>query len=189
MTPAQIAPFKADIIAKSAAGQPLQAMVSGNDWQGVAAWYNADSATNIWRPDAPRDAVFGAVVWKNMTVSDAPPSGATSVTDGSAQHYANRCLQCQGFQINVQTMVPPGVSALPGDQSGYRQGLQDALSAIPSGVGGAAQDAGWIAVRNVLRRLGTRFEVLFSASEGQANKSTAYGQRVDGNDCYSAYIS
>ena len=191
LTPAQIATLKADINAKSASGQILQALVAGNDWQGVAGYYNNPTAspTNVWRPDAPRDALFGAIVWKNLTVSDAPPTGATSVTDGLALNFHSRCMQCQGFQMNLQIMLPPGATTLPGDQPSYRQGLQDALSAVPSGAGGTTQSAGWAAVQNVLRRPGTAFEVLFSSVDGGANKSTVYGVRVDGNDCYTAYAS
>ena len=189
MTPEQKTILQADIIAKSAAGQPLETLVAIGDWQNVAAYYNADSATNVWMPDASRDNVFGAVQWKKLTVSDAPPTGAASITDGSAANYTNRVLQCQGFQMNLQVMLPPGATTLPGDQLEYRQGLQDALSAVPSGPAGATQNAGWAAVQNALRRPGTRFEILFSAVAGNANKSTAYGQRVDGNDCYVAYTS
>ena len=72
---------------------------------------------------------------------------------------------------------------------GFRQGLQDALQNVPAGVAGALLDGGWVAVRNVLKRLGTRFEVMFSTVEGVASQSSVYGQRVDGNDCYSAYTS
>ena len=67
MTPAQQATLKADIIAKSQSGQPLEAMVAINDWQNVAAYYNTEnSPTNVWRPDAPKSKVFGAIVWKNL---------------------------------------------------------------------------------------------------------------------------
>ena len=180
MTPEQVTALKADIIAKSAAGQPLETLVAIGDWQNVAAYYNAASAVDVWRPDAPRAAICGAIVWKNLTQIDAPDATAL---------YTNRVLACQSRQMNLDIMLPPTVDTLPGDQLGFRQGLQDALQNVPAGVAGALLDGGWVAVRNVLKRLGTRFEVMFSAAEGVANKSTAYGQRVDGNDCYSAYIS
>lgn len=180
MTPEQVTALKADIIAKSAAGQPLETLVAIGDWQNVAAYYNAASAVDVWRPDAPRAAICGAIVWKNLTQIDAPDATAL---------YTNRVLACQSRQMNLDILLPPTVDTLPGDQLGFRQGLQDALQNVPAGVAGALLDGGWVAVRNVLKRLGTRFEVMFSAAEGVANKSTAYGQRVDGNDCYSAYIS
>lgn len=172
--------LKDDIFAKSAQGQPLQSLVAGNDWQEVAKYYNAASATNVWRPDVQRKDVFGAIAWKFLTLQGAP--------DGT-QAYANRVLACQSMQMNVDLLLGKGGESLPGDSASYRQGWQDALSAVPSGAGGAAQDAGWPAVRDVLRRPGTRFEVLFSVVEGAANKSTAFGQIVDGNDCLSAYTS
>ena len=180
MTPEQTMALKNNIIAKSAAGQPLEALVAGGDWQNVAAYYNADSATKLWRPDAPRAKVFGAIIWKNLTQADAP--------DGTAL-FTNRALACQSLQINLQIMLPPTSDTLPGDEIGFRQGLQDALSAVPAGVGGAVLDAGWVPVRNALQRLGTRFEALFATPEGAASKSSVYGQRIDGNDCYQAYVS
>ena len=38
MTPAQKATLKADIIAKSQSGQPLETLVALSDWQNVAAY-------------------------------------------------------------------------------------------------------------------------------------------------------
>lgn len=180
MTPEQVTALKADIIAKSAAGQPLETLVAIGDWQNVAAYYNAASAVDVWRPDAPRAAICGAIVWKNLTQIDAPDATVL---------FTNRVLACQSRQMNLDILLPPTVDTLPGDQLGFRQGLQDALQNVPAGVAGALLDGGWVAVRNVLKRLGTRFEVLFSAVEGVARKSSVYGQRVDGNDCYSAYVS
>lgn len=176
----QVATLKSDIVAKSQAGQPLELLVAGGDWQNVAAYYNTDSATKLWRPDAPRSKVFGAIIWKNLTQADAP--------DGTTV-YTNRALACQSRQINLQIMLPPTADTLPGDELGFRQGLQDALVDVPAGVGGALLDAGWTPVRNALQRFATHFEALFIAPEGVANKSTAYGQRVDGNDCYQVYVS
>lgn len=180
MTPAQQLALKTDIIAKAAAGQPLEALVAGNDWQGVAAYYNGGGITKLWMPDAPRAKVTSAIVWKNLTQVDVPD--ATAI-------YTNRVLACQSRQMNLDILLPPTVDTLPGDQIGFRQGLQDALVDVPAGVGGALLDAGWVAVRNALQRFGTRFEAMFSAAEGAASKSSAYGQMVDGNDCYQAYAS
>lgn len=181
MTPAQQATLKADIIAKSQSGQPLEAMVAINDWQNVAAYYNTEnSPTNVWRPDAPKSKVFGAIVWKNLTQADEPD--ATAI-------YTNRVLASQSRQMNLDILLPPTADTLPGDQAGYRQGLQDALTNIPAGVGGALLGGGWAAVQNVLRRPGTPFEVMFSTIDGNASKSEVYGQRLDGNDCMVAYLS
>ena len=181
MTPAQQATLKADIIAKSQSGQPLEAMVAINDWQNVAAYYNTEnSPTNVWRPDAPKSKVFGAIVWKNLTQVDTPD--ATAI-------YTNRVLASQSRQMNLDILLPPTAETLPGDEVGFRQGLQDALTDIPAGVGGALLAGGWRAVQNVLRRPGTPFEVMFSTVDGNANKSAVYGQRLDGNACYQAYAS
>lgn len=179
--------LKADMLGPSNAA--LQTWIVGNDWHSIAAWYNASANTTyVWMPDAPRAGVYGAINWKNMTVSETPPSGATSVTDGTLDNYKARCLQCQGFQISLQTMLAPGLTTLPGDQANFRQGLQDALTNVPSGTGGATQNAGWSAVQNALKRYGSRLEVLFSVVDGNANKSSAYNQTFIGNDCYQAYL-
>lgn len=180
MSPEQTLALKTDIIAKALPGQPLESLVAGNDWQNVAAYYNADSATYVWMPDASRSKIVSAIVAKNLTQADLP--------DGTVI-YTNRVLVCQSRQMNLDFLLPPTVDTLPGNDLGFRQSLQDALIDVPAGPGGALLDAGWVAVRNVLRRLGTRFEVMFSVAEGVANESAVYGQRLDGNACYMAYTS
>lgn len=184
MTPEQQATLKADIIAKSQVGQPLWDLMypaQGNtNWPGIADYYNSPSATNVWRPDAPRTAIMGAIVWKNLTQADTPD--ATTI-------YTNRVLASQSRQMNLDIMLPPTADTLPGDQVGFRQGLQDALTDVPAGVGGAPLAAGWGAVQNALRRPGTWFEVMFSKVDGNANKSSVYGQRIDANVCTAAYFS
>ena len=181
MTPEQQTALRIDIIAKALPGQPLEALLAARDWQNIAAYYNAEnSPTNVWRPDAPKSKVFGAIVWKNLTQADAPD--ATAI-------YTNRVLASQSRQMNLDILLPPTADTLPGDEVGFRQGLQDALTDIPAGVGGALLGGGWGAVQNVLRRPGTPFEVMFSTVDGNANKSAVYGQRIDGIDCNRALVS
>lgn len=178
MTPAQQITIKADMLGASNAA--LSAWIIGNDWQRVAEYYNSDSATNVWRPDAPVDPIKGAVLWANLTPAEAP-DGTTS--------WTNRALACQGKQFNLQLMLgQQSGGTVPGDLPSFRTGLQDALTNIPSGVAGAIMGGGWATVQTFLRRAGTRFEALFSTVDGAANKSAVYGQRVSAPDVYDAYF-
>ena len=120
-----------------------------------------------------------AILWANFTPLDTP--------DGT-QLWTNRALCCQGKQFNIQLMLQ-GRSTIPGDKPGFRTGLQDALTALPSGASGANKTGGWTAVQLVLQRLATRFENLFTTVDGVSKVSSVYGQRVDGNDCYLAYTT
>jgi hypothetical protein len=178
MTPAQSIILKADML--GASNLSLSAWIAGNDWQRVADFYNGDSTTNVWRPDAPVDPIKGAILWANLTPTDAP-DGTTS--------WTNRALCCQGKQFNLQLMLGQQSNAtVPGDLAPFRAGMQDALTNIPSGVAGAVMGGGWATVQGLLRRFGTRYEVLFSVVDGNANKSSVYGQRLSSNDCYLAYL-
>ena len=49
-----------------------------------------------------------------------------------------------------------------------RNGLQDALTAIPSGVSGASQGAGWLNVKTVMQRFATVAEALYATGTGTA---------------------
>lgn len=179
MTPAQLTALKADML--GASNVALSAVIAGNDWQAVAAYYNAASVTNVWRPDAAADQIKGAINWANLTPSDT--------ADGT-QAYTNRALACQGKQFNLQLMLGQQTGGTcPGDLAPFRSGLQDALQNIPSGAGGALLGGGWTAVQNILRRPGSRLEVLFSVVDGNANRSMVYGQSMNGNDCFVAYTT
>ena len=106
-------------------------------------------------------AIRAAVVWPNLTPADAP--------DGT-QAWANRSLQCQGKQFNLQ-MIIPFAGTLNASDVNLRNGLQDALQGVRSGAGGIAQDAGWAAVRNTLSRR-ARFGEQILADTAAGNGST-----------------
>lgn len=89
----------------------------------------------VWNPAAPLDRVQEAVMWANLTPADAPD--ATTV-------WTNRSLACQGKQFNLQMILTRPSATLRGDLSRVRNGLQDALTNVPSGAGGSPVDAGWI---------------------------------------------
>lgn len=165
LTPAQRTTLKADILADGS----LAAAVQANDHTAIAEVYNAPTATNVWRPDASVDDVRGAINWANLTPADAP---------NDTTLWANRAMACQGRQHNVMLLLDSSDGTLPADMPTFRAGLQDALTSLPCGVGGASVAGGWPAVQNVLRRPGTRLEVLFSSVDGTARKSSVYGYQV-----------
>jgi hypothetical protein len=118
----------------------------------------------IYRTDVPVNEIFDAVVWANLTPSDTP--------DGT-QTWANRSLACQGKQFNLQTILIGTQGVLNVSKINIRAGLQDALTAIPSGTAGASRSAGWVTIRDtVITRFATRAEKLFS------NKANGNGATV-----------
>ena len=50
--------------------------------------------------------------------------------------------------------------------SSVRQGLNDALTDVPSGVGGVTQSAGWSTVKGAMRRPSNRGEEIFATGGG-----------------------
>lgn len=126
----------------------------------VALNQEASPAFWVWSTNAPVGPVRAAIVWASLTPNDAP--------DGT-QAWANRSLQCQGKQFNLQ-MIIPFTGTLDASDANLRAGLQDALQGVRSGSGGAAQDAGWAAVRNTLARKAKWGEkILASTSTGDGS--------------------
>lgn len=96
----------------------------------------------VWSTNVDVQDVKDAVVWANLTPTDAPDGTTT---------WTNRALQCQGKQFSLQ-LVLPVTGTLNAAKINVRGGLQDALQGVRSGAGGAVQDAGWVPVRNTLAR-------------------------------------
>jgi len=117
---------------------------SGDGYYDLARAMNTEDspAFYVWSTSADVAAVRAAVVWANLTPADAP--------DGT-QAWANRSLQCQGKQFNLQ-MIVPFAGTINGADANLRAGLQDALTGIRSAAGGASQGAGWAAVAQALTR-------------------------------------
>lgn len=157
MTLAQKATLKADILAKQASGQPLFGI--SNEAQ-IAAYYNAQAVPPFyaWRTTTPAADIGNAIVWSALTPVDTP--------DGTAI-YTNRALLCQAKQINIQTLIQ-GRETVASNKASIRAGLQDALTNIPSGVGGVSTGGGWNAVKSVMTRTASMLEKLFAAGTGTA---------------------
>lgn len=152
MTPSQLATLKAGILA-----DPTTAGYIGAGTPGYCvAYLNGDSTFVVWQARTSVEKIMDAIVWANLTPSDAP--------DGTAL-WTNRNLQCQSKQLNLQTILQ-GRTLIDGRNANVRAGLQDALTGLPAGAGGATIAAGWVNVKPVLQRFATRAEVLFSSGTG-----------------------
>ena len=123
----------------------------------IAKWLNtADPAFYAWKTYLATQDIYDNITWANFTPQDSP--------DGT-QAWANRSLACQGKQFNVQTLLTGRESINPSKQK-IRDGLQDALTAIPSGANGASKGGGWSSVVAVMYRNATRAEKHLSTGTG-----------------------
>jgi len=156
LTTAQLATLRSDI----AADGVLNAIQNTPDGAfAIADAYNllAVPAFTVWCNTVATDDIFNAIAWANLTPNDAPDT---------TQQWLNRALACQGKQFNVQTMLSGRTQLFTG-KANIRAGLQDALTNVPSGAGGALVAAGWVAVRDgPLKRSALRIEKLFADTAG-----------------------
>lgn len=162
LTTAQKLIVKNDIIAKQASGQPLFGVTSE---PAIAAYYNAATSYMVWRSNTPAADVCNAIAWASLTPSDAPDT---------TQVYANRALQCQAKQINLQTLVQ-GRDSIASSKPNIRAGLQDALTGLPAGTAGAVIGAGWAAVKTAMARAATVAEQLLATGTGTASTPADLG--------------
>lgn len=154
LTAQQASTLKAAVLAN---GTCAPIFAAGDD-VGTAACMNAVDATfYLWRTDASVQSIYDQVTWANMTPADSP--------DGTAL-YTNRALACQGKQFNLQTILQ-GRSVLNATINTLRAGLQDALTTLPCGAGGAVVSAGWVGVRDTaLKRQARLWEKALANTAG-----------------------
>ena len=152
MTPAQLVTLTASILADA----NLTALVAEGATGAIAQYLRTDSTFVVWRTTTPVSDIDDAIIWANMTPTDAP--------DGTAI-YTNRALFSQAKQISLQTMVQ-GQSSISSAKTNVRSGLQDALTNLPTGAGGATQAAGWTAVRLAMQRPASIFEKIYATGTG-----------------------
>jgi hypothetical protein len=172
LTPAQKTTLKAAITANPTwAAFPL----NGDGYFDLAVVLSAEAtpAFWVWSTTADVGAIRAAITWANLTPNDVP--------DGT-QTWMNRSLQCQGKQFNLQ-MIIPFTGVLNASDANLRGGLQDALTAIRSGAGGASQGAGWAAVQAVLARKARNVEqILADTTNGNgSSKSLAATMVYEGS--------
>jgi hypothetical protein len=137
--------------------------LTGDGYFDLARVLSLEATPNFWVYNTRADvqAIRAAIVWANLTPTDAP--------DGT-QAWANRSLQCQGKQFNLQLIVPM-TGTLNASDTNLRAGLQDALTGVRSGVGGALQSGGWVAVQQTLARRAKVIEQIL-ADTAAGNGST-----------------
>lgn len=170
LTSQQLATIKAYIDATpELAAKPLNS--DGNFDIAQALNQLAAPAFVVWNEAAPLDAVQEAVKWASLTPTDAP--------DGT-QTWGNRSLACQGKQFNLQMILTRPSGTLRGDLVRVRDGLQDALSGVPSGISGAAVDAGWLGATGV--------RVALQRSAKVAEKVLATGTGTQGSPANLTFI-
>lgn len=136
----------------------------------------------VWSKTASLVDIKNAIVWANLTPADVP--------DGT-QQWANRSLQCQGKQFNLQLILPQSTgfgTTFDASNDNLRLGLQDALTGVRSGAGGVSQSAGWTAVQQVLARRASEVEKLFadtilgSGATRATSATLVFTGTVDAND-------
>lgn len=137
------------------------AFIAAGNAAGLRDYANAPTAPAwyAWRSTTSADDLLDAVVWANLTPIDTPDNTAT---------YTNRALVAQAKQLNLQIILQ-GRSTIATGKLNVRQGLQDALLNVPTGVGGALLDAGWAGanrVKAVINRPVTRAERIFATGTG-----------------------
>jgi hypothetical protein len=137
LTSGQRATLKADIVAKSAAGQPLQALVAAGDWDGVAAYYNATASPSF-------------TVWKsNVSINEVGRNFNATELAGLTTANLTR----------LQTLAMFLASGVNPSLAGIRQFFDDVFS----GAGGALTRA---ALLILWKRLAFRIEQLFATGTG-----------------------
>ena len=124
----------------------------------IAAAYNAlaSPAFTVWKTTTSVDEITDNILWDRMTPAMAPD--VTSL-------WANRCLQAQSKQFNLQTLLLSRSSVASG-RANVRAAFQDCLQQLPTKADGTNQPAGWTAVQTVMQRLATRIEKLFATGTG-----------------------
>lgn len=164
---AQLATLKAAILAN----QPVLDQYNLGNINQVSGYYNTiDHAYYVWRTWTNADDIFNAINWAALTPTDAPDS---------TQQWLNRAMACQGKQFNIQTMLG-GRYQVYSAKSSIRQGLNDSLTNVPSGVAGATVNAGWGSVKSAMSRNATNGEKLF-ATGGAGTSGTPADLGYDGN--------
>ena len=148
LTPSQLTTLRSAIIADV----NLAAARAARSTQAIADYLNQLSTTQVWRTSVETKVLFDQITWANMTPND-PPDGSLG--------WQCRALACQGKQFNLQLIFGSRDTIDP-SKTNVRAGLQDALTNVPSGTGGAVVSAGWVNVRTAMQRTATNFENIFA---------------------------
>jgi hypothetical protein len=171
----QRATLRADIVALSQTGQPLQTAIATEDYQFIANYYNASPVTQVmgWNTETPTSAIIDAITWTSFTPTDT--------TDGTAIQ-TNRALVIGIKQFNLQNLIN-GRTTIDASKAGIRAGLRDSVIAIPAGTNGALISAGGTSGVNVLNactRISSRLEIMFASAPVSTGTVSAVIYTVQG---------
>lgn len=170
----QRATLRADITVLSQAGQPLETFIITEDWQSIAAYYNAKQVSLGWNTEASTLAISDSIDVTAFTQTDAPDSTAI---------FTNRALAIGIKQMNLQ-LILMGRSVIDASKAGIRKGLRDSVIQIPAGAGGAFVSAGGVSGVNVLTactRQSSRLELMFANPAVQTGTVSAVIYTIQGN--------
>lgn len=145
MTNAQLVLLKAAIVATPAwNNQPL----NSDGAFAIAADMNLTAVPDfmLWRSDAKVADISDAINFASYTPTD---SAADNDTAPIAAAKTNRLLAIQTKQMNLQMMLQ-GRESLNANKTNIRNSLRDSVINLPSGVGGAATQAGGASGINVM---------------------------------------
>lgn len=156
---AQRATLRADIVALSQAGQPLQTAIATENFQFIAEYYNKSPVTQVmgWNTETQTKDIIDAITWTAYTPTDT--------TDGTAIQ-TNRALVIGIKQFNLQNIIN-GRTTIDASKAGIRAGLRDSVISLPAGTNGALISAGGASGINVLNactRLSSRLEIMFASA-------------------------
>lgn len=155
----------------------------------IADWYSgtASPAYLVWRTDCDAGSIRAATSLAAYTPSDTPPaSGGTVQITNDELLYQNRALICQLKQANAIFLLQSQVT-LNCTPSNLRQSFSDCMRQIPSGGGGANNDAGWGAaatpgaVRLAMQRACRFIEKLLAVTATGAGNEGAQPRGSDRN--------
>lgn len=142
----------------------------------------------VYKSNTPVIDILEQITWANFTPQDLPPVAAVPTAPTVAETYTldlwrARSLQCQGKQFNIQTLLS-GRSELNTAKLKIRDGIQDALTAIPSGAAGASKAGGWVNVQTILYRPATLIEKVLSTGTGSTASPATMGNEgnITGDD-------
>lgn len=190
LSPAQLQTLKAAVAANTtqiSVGGVMSAINTlpnnsdAND--AIATWYNqaASPAYLVWNPTTLIKSLRAATDLSKFTPQDSPPTSTNTVTGtNDALLYQNRCLVCQLKQANAVFLIQ-GEGTVDASPQQFRQSFFDCMTSLPSGSGGAVQNAGWGtagspgAIRLAMQRSATNFEKLFSVAGSGAGAAGNVG--------------
>jgi len=170
----QRATLRADMAALSQAGQPLETFIIAEDWQSIAAYYNAKQVSLGWNTETSTTAISDSIDYTAFTPVDPPDSTVI---------FTNRAAVINIKQMNQQNILM-GRSTIDASKAGIRKGLRDSVIALPSGANGALVSAGGVSGVNVLTactRQSTRLELMFANPAVQTGTVSAVIYTIQGN--------